>query len=104
MRRRSGAPSRKTLQTFGYRVVTASGGPKGLSIYVHRQAEIAAVITDMMMPIMGGFAIIDASLRVNTQVKVIVVTGFVTDAQKQAAMLSASSDVDGGHSVMTAPG
>ena len=83
---------RKTLETFGYRVVTASGGPKGLSIYVHREAEIAAVITDMMMPIMGGVAIINALLRVNSKAKVIVVTGFVTDAQKQAAMAAGATE------------
>jgi CheY-like chemotaxis protein len=64
----------KTLETFGYRVVTASGGPKGLSIYVHQQAEIAAVITDRMIPIMGGVAIINALLRVNSKAKVIVIT------------------------------
>jgi two-component system, cell cycle sensor histidine kinase and response regulator CckA len=83
---------RKTLETFGYRVVTASGGPKGLSIYVHRQTEIAVVITDVMMPNMGGIAIIDALLRVNAKVKVIVVTGFVTDAQKQAAMAAGATE------------
>ena len=82
---------RKTLETFGYRVVTASGGSKGLSTYVHRQAEIAAVITDIMMPIIGGIAIIEALLRVNAKVKVIVVTGFVTDAQKQAAMAAGAT-------------
>jgi two-component system, cell cycle sensor histidine kinase and response regulator CckA len=82
---------RKTLENFGYHVVTASGGPKGLSIYVHRQAEIAAVITDMMMPIMGGIALIDALRRVNAKVKVVVVTGYVTDAQKQAAMAAGAN-------------
>jgi len=73
-------------------VVTASGGPKGLSTYVHRQAEIAAVITDIVMPTMGGVAIIDALLRVNAKVKVIVVTGFVTDAQKKAAMAAGATE------------
>jgi two-component system, cell cycle sensor histidine kinase and response regulator CckA len=72
--------------------VTASRGPKGLSTYVHRQAEIAAVITDIMMPTMGGNAILDALLRINAKLKVIVVTGFVTDAQKQAAMAAGATE------------
>jgi signal transduction histidine kinase len=72
--------------------VTASRGPKGLSTYVHRQAEIAAVITDIMMTIMGGNAILDALLRINAKLKVIVVTGFVTDAQKQAAMAAGATE------------
>jgi two-component system, cell cycle sensor histidine kinase and response regulator CckA len=89
---------RKTLESFGCRVVTASGGPKGLSIYVHRHTEIAAVITDMMMPIMGGVAIINSLLRVNAKVKVIVVTGFVTDGQKQAAMSAEPPSFSPNHS------
>jgi PAS domain S-box-containing protein len=83
---------RQTLKTFGYRVVTASEGRKGLSIYVQRQPEIAAVITDMMMPAMGGIATVDALHRVNAEVKTIVVTGFVTDAQKQAAMAAGATE------------
>jgi hypothetical protein len=39
----------------------------------------------------GGMAIIDALLRVNAKVNVIVVTGFVTDAQKQAAMAAGAT-------------
>jgi PAS domain S-box-containing protein len=82
----------QTLETFGYRVVTADGGAEALSIYVQRQSEIATVITDMMMPLMGGVATIDALLRVNAKVKIIVVTGFVTEAQKKAAMVAGASE------------
>ena len=83
---------RQTLETFGYRVVTAEGGAEALAIYVRRDAEIAAVITDMMMPSMGGVATTEALLRVNGKVKIIVVTGFVTDAQKAAAMAAGASE------------
>jgi two-component system, cell cycle sensor histidine kinase and response regulator CckA len=60
---------RQTLETFGYRVVTAEGGSEALSIYLQQQAEIAAVITDMMMPTMNGVAATEALLRVNAKVK-----------------------------------
>jgi CheY-like chemotaxis protein len=82
---------RRTLEAFGYRVVTAEGGPEALSIYVQRQAEIGAVITDMMMPAMGGVATINALLQVNANVRVIVLTGLATDAQKKAAMAAGAS-------------
>jgi len=42
---RPGYPA--TLETFGYRVVTADGGSEALSIYIQRQSEIATVITDI---------------------------------------------------------
>jgi CheY-like chemotaxis protein len=83
---------RQTLETFGYRVATAESGSEALSIYVQRQVEIAAVITDMMMPIMSGVATTEALVRVNAKVKIIVVTGFVTDAQKEAAMAAGASE------------
>ena len=83
---------RRTLEAFGYRVVTAEGGPEALSIYVQRQAEIGAVITDMMMPAMSGVATINALLQVNADVRIIVLTGFATEAQKEAAMAAGATE------------
>jgi two-component system cell cycle sensor histidine kinase/response regulator CckA len=82
---------RRTLEAFGYRVVTAEGGPEALSIYVERQAEIGAVITDLMMPAMNGLATINALLQVNACVRIIVLTGLATEAQKEAAMSAGAS-------------
>ena len=83
---------RRTLEAFGYRVVTAEGGPEALSTYVQRQAEIGAVITDMMMPAMSGVATINALLQVNANVRIIVLTGLATDAQKKEAMAAGASE------------
>src|SRR5271165_6395301 len=82
----------RTLEAFGYRVVTAEGGPEALSIYVQRQAEIGAVITDLMMPAMSGVATINALLQVNACVRIIVLTGLATEAQKEAAMAAGASE------------
>ena len=83
---------RRTLEAFGYRVVTAEGGPEALSIYVQRQAEIGAVITDMMMPAMSGVATINALLQVNANVRIIFLTGLATDAQKKEEMTAGASE------------
>jgi two-component system, cell cycle sensor histidine kinase and response regulator CckA len=83
---------RRTLEAFGYRVVTAEGGPEALSIYVQRQAEIGAVITDLMMPAMSGVATINALVQVNAYVRIIVLTGLATEAQKKAAMAAGASE------------
>jgi two-component system, cell cycle sensor histidine kinase and response regulator CckA len=82
----------RTLEAFGYRVVTAEGGPQALSIYVQRQAEIGTVITDMMMPYMSGVATISALLKVNSGVRIIVLTGFSSEAQKEAAMAAGATE------------
>lgn len=82
----------RTLEAFGYRVVTAEDGPEALSIYGQRQAEIGAVITDMMMPAMSGVATINALLQVNANVRIIVLTGFATESQKEAAMEAGATE------------
>jgi CheY-like chemotaxis protein len=46
----------------------------------------------MMMPDMGGVATTDALLRVNAKVKIIVLIGFVTDAQKEAALAAGACE------------
>jgi two-component system cell cycle sensor histidine kinase/response regulator CckA len=50
-------------------VVTADSGAEALSIYAERKTEIAAVITDMTMPMMRGVATTEALLRLNPDVK-----------------------------------
>jgi CheY-like chemotaxis protein len=57
--------TRHLLETFGYRVVVAAGGEEALAIHASQESEIAAVLTDMMMPGMDGPTII-RSLRQRT--------------------------------------
>jgi signal transduction histidine kinase/CheY-like chemotaxis protein len=67
--------SQHTLEMYGYRVVTASNGVEGVEIYGERRGEIALVITDMMMPVMGGSAMIKALMDINPGVRVIATSG-----------------------------
>ena len=39
-----------TLETFGYRTLSASNGAEALAIYAQFEGEISAVLTDMAMP------------------------------------------------------
>ena len=45
--------SQRTLERFGYRVILAENGAEALTVCAERQEEIAAVLTDMAMPVMG---------------------------------------------------
>ncbi len=51
---------RRTLESHGYRVVTATQGAEGLEVFSHQRAEVRAVLADMMMPVMNGPAMINA--------------------------------------------
>ena len=67
--------TRGTLETFGYKVLTASDGTEALAVYADKKNEIAAVLTDMVMPFMDGPATIRALQRMNPQVRIIAASG-----------------------------
>ena len=76
----------QTLEAFGYRVVTAVDGAEGVAKYAQHMKEIAAVVTDMMMPVMDGVATIRALSRLNPNVKIIAASGLATKgAEAEAA-------------------
>ena len=67
--------TRGTLETFGYRVLTASDGTEALALYADKKNEIAVVLTDMVMPFMDGPATIRALQRMNPKVRIIAASG-----------------------------
>jgi PAS domain S-box-containing protein len=65
----------QTLQAFGYQVLTATDGAHAVAVYAKHEKEISVVLTDMMMPVMDGLAMIHALMRMNSAVKVIAASG-----------------------------
>ncbi len=65
----------RMLEAFGYRAVVASDGAEAVAIYAARKEEIAAVITDMMMPVMDGSALIRALTSMRADVRIIAASG-----------------------------
>jgi len=65
----------QTLQAFGYRVLTAADGAEAVAIYAQHRHEIAAVLTDMMMPVMDGTATIHALTKIDPTIKIIAASG-----------------------------
>jgi signal transduction histidine kinase/ActR/RegA family two-component response regulator len=63
------------LERFGYRILLAANGAEAVKLYTSHRNEIAAVITDMSMPVMDGPATIAALRAVNPEVKVIGSSG-----------------------------
>jgi CheY-like chemotaxis protein len=69
------------LRKHGYEVVLAGDGTEALALYVQRQAEISAVLTDVAMPHIDGVALTRALMRLNPKVRVIASTGFGDNAR-----------------------
>lgn len=66
-----------TLEKHGYRILTAHDGTEGLSAFMRHRAEISVIITDMMMPIMDGAALIRALLKVDPATKLVAISGLI---------------------------
>ncbi|MBN2393167.1 MAG: PAS domain S-box protein [Anaerolineae bacterium] len=65
------------LEELGYRVLTAGNGVEALTVF-RAAAEIALVITDLVMPEMGGEALVCELKRLIPSCKVLAITGYTT--------------------------
>ena len=77
--------AKTTLETFGYKVLTADDGTEAVAIYASRMGEVQVVITDMMMPFLDGAATIRALQRLDPQVRIIASTGLSEGMRSQDA-------------------
>jgi PAS domain S-box-containing protein len=75
----------QTLEAYGYRVLTATDGADALSIYLQNRDEIRVVLTDMMMPVMDGAALIHALMRINPVVRIIAASGLNAQGEVEEA-------------------
>jgi signal transduction histidine kinase/CheY-like chemotaxis protein len=68
---------RAALEDEGYTVLQTTDGKQALDLFEQRRAEIALVITDLVMPGMGGEALNKALQEKQPGLKVIVITGYL---------------------------
>jgi PAS domain S-box-containing protein len=66
--------TRTTLETYGYRVLTASDGSEGLALYA-KNSDIALVLTDMLMPLIDGATTVRALHRIDPAAVIIAMSG-----------------------------
>jgi PAS domain S-box-containing protein len=66
-----------TLETYGYRVMTANDGAEAIALYAQHKNEIAVIVTDMMMPFLDGQATIRALQKLDPEAKIIAVSGLM---------------------------
>jgi len=73
-------PLQEVLQDLGYRVITANDGAQGLALFKEHQQEVSAVITDVMMPNMGGVEMFRNIRQLKPTTPVLFITGYDRDA------------------------
>ena len=66
----------EVLDSLGYRVVSACNGKEALDYYHAHQDEIAIVLSDVVMPGMGGIELIQKIRQLGSDVPTILLTGY----------------------------
>jgi CheY-like chemotaxis protein len=74
---------RETLKLLGYRVSTAADGQEGLETALELEG-LDLVITDVVMPQMGGEGLLRALREERPALPVVALTGYVSDVDLQA--------------------
>ncbi|PAX56142.1 CBS domain-containing protein [Brunnivagina elsteri] len=70
--------TKATLETYNYRILAARDGIDAIAIYAQYKNEISVVLIDMMMPLMDGENTINTLLKLNSQVKIIAMSGLIS--------------------------
>ncbi|GJQ20384.1 MAG: hypothetical protein HBSIN02_07390 [Bacteroidia bacterium] len=71
---------RGMLEGNGFSVLTARDGLEGINIYRRHRKRISIVLTDMGLPMKGGWEVLEEVLKINPKAKVICASGFLDTA------------------------
>jgi CheY-like chemotaxis protein len=70
-----------------FRILTAENGTAALELFVRTQLTIAAVVTDIRMPGMGGLALATALRHHGVQVPILFVSGYADNSEVPGPVL-----------------
>jgi len=72
------------LSEYGYCVLTANNGQKALAILSRDNVEVDLVITDLVMPAMGGRELIERIRQLKPSMRVMCTSGYIPPTDKQS--------------------
>ncbi len=90
----------KALKSFGYNALQAPDGEIGLGIYKKNHRSIDAVILDVIMPRMSGTQAFKRMLEIDSEIKVIIASGHVTNQDQKKIFAKASAYLDKPYQIM----
>jgi len=71
----------EVLESLGYKVFKASDGEQALEIFKARQQEIALILTDIVMPKMGGIELAKCIRQLDKRAPIIFATGYDKESE-----------------------
>jgi two-component system, cell cycle sensor histidine kinase and response regulator CckA len=72
--------ARRILERSGFRVLEGINGADGLQVWARHAPEIEALVTDVVMPGMGGPALAENILQERPQLPVVFMSGYTDGA------------------------
>jgi two-component system cell cycle sensor histidine kinase/response regulator CckA len=79
-----------TLARFGYTVLTAADGDTALEHYRREHQRIDLVILDLVMPKMSGKKCLEALIKINPAVKVVIASGY-SESEHRAGLIQSGA-------------
>jgi CheY-like chemotaxis protein len=77
----------QVLETYGYRVLTANGGPEALRLSAGHPGPIHLLLTDVVMPGMSGPALAKTLTPTRPEMQVLYMSGYTEDHFAQQGIL-----------------
>jgi PAS domain S-box-containing protein len=75
---------RHALTRQGYRVLTADNGGEAIKLFIQHQGMVQLVLTDVMMPVMGGVELVQSLQVWKPDIKIMALTGLDQDDRRAA--------------------
>ncbi len=72
----------RTLMSRGYRVLTACNGEEAIQVFSQHHDAVRLVLTDVMMPVMGGVELIQALRVLEPEIRILATSGLDQDDRR----------------------
>lgn len=82
--------TRNILEDQGYTVLLAEDGKQGLDIFKDNCDKIDLIVTDAVMPRMGGKALADEAVGIRPDIRVLFVSGYADETLEEQGLCSSS--------------
>lgn len=79
---------RGMLEANGFSVMTAMDGQEAINLYREHFQDISIVLTDMGLPLKGGWEVLEEVLKINPGAKVICASGFLDSSIRDEMIAS----------------